>query len=182
MEAFDMVACHCHAKGVPVLVAFDFGVFELDAPPVLHLPGEDRLCTAVCLLLEQHGTEFSVRSVAAGHPLPLVLRAGDGSVQPLAGSGTLLGAVPDLHLGEASTTLTPGDSVLLYTDGATEARAPRHDGVELFGESALRATLASARGHDATAIAATITKAVQTFSGGALTDDLALLVLRVDGA
>src|SRR5436190_1021804 len=95
---------------------------------------------------------------------------------------TQLCATPSAPLWLSTPTLTPGDSVLLYTDGATEARAPRHDAVELFGESALRSNLASARGHDATAIAATITKAVQTFSGGALTDDLALLVLRVDGA
>ena len=59
----------------------------------------------------------------AGNPLPLVVRAG-GVVEELGGAGTLLGAVPNPVLSDYRADLEPGDAVLLYTDGLTDAYAP----------------------------------------------------------
>ena len=55
-----------------------------------------------------------------GHPAPIVLRA-DGSVETAGAGGTLIGLVDDPRLAETTTELAPGDAVLLYTDGVTEA-------------------------------------------------------------
>ena len=64
-----------------------------------------------------------VTGASGGHPLPRIVRA-DGSVERFGTSGTLIGVVPDIHITDATTTLAPGDSVVLFTDGLSEAAAP----------------------------------------------------------
>ena len=56
-----------------------------------------------------------------GHPLPLLLRA-DGDVEPVGAPGTLLGLVERLELEDRAAELRAGDTLVLYTDGLTEAR------------------------------------------------------------
>ena len=60
----------------------------------------------------------------AGHDRPLLLRG--GNVQSLGGTGTFLGfpEVDDLHLSEEAIDLAPGDRLVMYTDGLTDALAP----------------------------------------------------------
>ncbi|MBN1824796.1 MAG: SpoIIE family protein phosphatase [Candidatus Eisenbacteria bacterium] len=58
--------------------------------------------------------------VNAGHNYPLVVRK-DGGVEGLVRSGLLLGVDPETEYEEGSTTLEPGDRVLMYTDGVNEA-------------------------------------------------------------
>jgi serine phosphatase RsbU (regulator of sigma subunit) len=58
-----------------------------------------------------------------GHPLPVILRAG-GEVQELGAAGTLLGLVQRPELEDRTGELHPGDTLVLYTDGLTEAGAP----------------------------------------------------------
>jgi hypothetical protein len=79
--------------------------------------------TAVLVLLELRGTRVAVTVAAAGHPPAVVVRA-DGRVEEL-GDGTLLGMIPDVRSEDVSTHLDPGDALILYTDGLTEANAPR---------------------------------------------------------
>ena len=66
----------------------------------------------------------SVRFAGCGHERPLVFRAARGQVEPLELGGTVLGVVADnsRNVAEAEVVLAPGDQVLLYTDGVTEAR------------------------------------------------------------
>lgn len=64
----------------------------------------------------------AVSIASGGHPPALLLRA-DGTAGFLATPGGLLvGILPDAHFTPAATTLAPGDNLLLYTDGLTEAR------------------------------------------------------------
>ena len=63
---------------------------------------------------------MDVRLALGGHPPPLVLRA-DGSVEALGAFGTILGATPDAVLSDVAVRLAPGDVLVLYTDGVTEA-------------------------------------------------------------
>lgn len=146
---------------------------------LLREPSEDGLCTVAYVLAERVGEVIQLRSAAAGHPLPLVVRHGDAAVEVLGEPGTLLGTLPDIDLSEASTSLAAGDALVLYTDGATEARFPAADGrLELFGDTRLRSVLSSARGMNAAGIAARLEGAVLDFQAGTAADDLALVVLR----
>jgi serine phosphatase RsbU (regulator of sigma subunit) len=65
----------------------------------------------------------SIRFAGCGHERPLVYRAKTGAVEPLELAGTVLGVLPDnsKHVAEVSVALAPGDQVLLFTDGVTEA-------------------------------------------------------------
>jgi len=59
------------------------------------------------------------RCVLAGHPAPLLFRA-DGKIEPVGERNTGLGMFENAKFNEASTQLEPGDTLLLFTDGATE--------------------------------------------------------------
>ena len=139
-------------------------------------------CTVACVLAERTDDRIELHVASAGHPLPLVLRAATGAVEELGSHGTLLGILADIDLPVSVTTLSAGDAVVLYTDGATEARHRNVERVvEQFGEERLRSVLASASGAGAAEIAARVETAVLDFQADHLADDLAVLVLRATG-
>jgi serine phosphatase RsbU (regulator of sigma subunit) len=111
---------------------------------------------------------------SAGHPPPLVLRAG-GVVEAVPAGGTLLGVIRDVVHSDVSVRLYPGDALLCFTDGVTEGRRA---GV-MFGDDGLAEALGSCAGLDADAIAERVTQTALDYQGGRTQDDLALLVLRV---
>ncbi len=137
---------------------------------------EDRFCTAACIRLEPEdglaGVGLDVSR--AGHPAPLLVRP-DGPVEEVGCSGKVLGVFDDAELGDSSLRLMPGEALVLYTDGVTEARSPDGD---FFGEERLRRLLGSCSGLDAANIAARIKTVVLDFQEGYPRDDLAVLVLR----
>ena len=142
---------------------------------------EDRFCTAACVRLEpQDGSVgVGVDVSRAGHPPPLLVRSG-ATVEEVGCSGKVLGVFPDAELRDTSLRLMPGEALVLYTDGVTEARSP--DG-EFFGEGRLRHLLSSCAGCDAATLAKRIKGVVLDFQEGYPRDDLAVLVLRAsDGA
>jgi serine phosphatase RsbU (regulator of sigma subunit)/pSer/pThr/pTyr-binding forkhead associated (FHA) protein len=124
-------------------------------------------------------TRGEVVLASGGHPPPL-LRDPDGTVEEMTlATGRLLG-YPGGKLGLADTrlTLTPGSTLILYTDGFTEARAP--DGQTPFGAARLRQEFGGTRTQLPLEICAEhVRAAVQAFTGSAeLQDDLTLLLLR----
>lgn len=137
-----------------------------------------RFCTVSYLQVAPDEAAGVVRIAAssAGHPRPAVVRA-DGEAALVDCAGMLLGVVPDPLLTDASFALGPGDAVVLYTDGVTEARRGR----DLFGERRLLATLEGLAGRSAEAIAAGLEAAVAEFRTSAK-DDTAILVLQVPAA
>jgi serine phosphatase RsbU (regulator of sigma subunit) len=88
----------------------------------------------------------------------------------------LLGILPDdlLDLEEAQVAIKPGDSLVLYTDGVTEARQGR----ELFGQSRLMALLTGMEACSPQRLADAVQDAASRFSSGELHDDLAVLVAK----
>jgi sigma-B regulation protein RsbU (phosphoserine phosphatase) len=95
----------------------------------------------------------------------------------LRATGLVLGAVSDSPYLEESVQLQPGDVVVAYTDGVTEAFGP---GGQEFGEERLFEVVASARGLPASAIVERVARAVEAWRGGAPAhDDLTLVVARV---
>ena len=136
-------------------------------------PGET--CTVAYGRIAPHrGGRISVTLSVAGHPLPLVVRNG-GVVEPLGGSGTLLGAVPNPALNDYRANLEPGDAVLLYTDGLTDAYAPDR----IVTQEELVAALEHCAGRGAEGIASGIQEVVLDGGDRALRDDITVLVLRV---
>ena len=113
-----------------------------------------------------------VRLFVAGHPPPLILRAG-GALEEVAAIGTLLGVVEQPVFGETLVRLAPGDAMLLYTDGATELRG----GNPWRGEQALRDTVRAAAGADPAELVERVEREALVLSGGELRDDLALLAV-----
>jgi len=109
---------------------------------------------------------------SGGHPAPM-LRAADGTVRPVPCPGTLVGAVRELSVATVRLDLAPGDTLVLYTDGVTEARDP--SGVEL-GERTLARLLGGHRGDDPD-LARALAHDVLRLADGELRDDLALLTL-----
>ncbi|QIG42301.1 SpoIIE family protein phosphatase [Nocardioides anomalus] len=99
---------------------------------VLHHDPTDRFCTAVLLRLRRVDGRWEVTLGLAGHPQPLLLRA-DGVVQPLGRFGPLLGVLDRPAFTDTTVGLEPGDVVVLYTDGVTEAL---RDGT-MYGEERL---------------------------------------------
>ncbi|WP_103513765.1 ATP-binding SpoIIE family protein phosphatase [Streptomyces sp. SM10] len=125
--------------------------------------------------LPDGGVRCTVAS--AGHPLPLLLRP-DGSVRPAAEPQVLLGVVEDVAYDSQSFDLAPGDSLLCVTDGITERRSGRL----MFDDGdGLARVLAGCAGLPAAGIADRIKRAVHTFAERPPDDDLALLVIQVDG-
>jgi PAS domain S-box-containing protein len=137
---------------------------------------EDRFCTAACIRLEpEDGSPGVGLDVSrAGHPPPLLVST-DGTVEEVGCTGRVLGVFSDAELRNSSLRLMPGEALVLYTDGITEARSP--DG-SFFGEDRLRRLLGSCAGCDAATFAERIKDDVLDFQKGDLHDDLAVLVLR----
>jgi serine phosphatase RsbU (regulator of sigma subunit) len=82
-----------------------------------------RFCTIACVHVDIGRSPPRVTVACGGHPLPLLIRA-DGSTAMVGVPGTLLGLVEEPDLQDATAELRPGDALVLYTDGLTEAGAP----------------------------------------------------------
>jgi serine phosphatase RsbU (regulator of sigma subunit) len=138
-----------------------------------HGGARARFATVVHGALTVGPTGVTVTLVNGGHPPGLVLRGEE--VEPIVVPGTLLGVYPDLSLAEVEIRLAPGDTLLLYTDGVTEARGPQG----FYGSARLEALLASFAGESAGVIADGILAEVSDFQTGRLRDDVAVLVVQV---
>jgi sigma-B regulation protein RsbU (phosphoserine phosphatase) len=89
----------------------------------------------------------------------------------------LVGALPDAVFATREIHLTAGQTLLLYTDGLTEARVDD----ELFGEQRLLAFLADHAGEGARKVVAGVRRLIEGFTSPP-TDDVALLALSAGGA
>ncbi|WP_282206747.1 GAF domain-containing SpoIIE family protein phosphatase [Kitasatospora fiedleri] len=162
------------------------------------LPGPEDVVTAVNRALTNrpagHGTGFvtlvygqltptpdglDVEIVRAGHPPPLHLTPG-GTVRTVDAPGLLLGVTARTDVTARRLRLRPGESLLLHTDGITEARAP---GGDLFGDHRLTAAVASVAGPPtARRVIDTVIEALRAHTGGQdIDDDQAVLVLTATG-
>jgi PAS domain S-box-containing protein len=131
-----------------------------------------RFCTIACVHLDLARTPARVTVACGGHPLPLVVRA-DGRTEQVGVPGTLLGLVDHPVLQDAAAELRSGDTLVLYTDGLTEAGAP----AQVWAPEDLAATAAELAGAPA---AATVRHLLATTveSVPSPRDDVAVLALR----
>ncbi len=131
-----------------------------------------RFLTAVFAVASAEGDHLELDVAVGGHPAPLVLRA-DGTVERVRARGPLIGVTRDVEFVPERLVLSPGDTVVLYTDGLTEARAPAH----VLSESDLVALLARGRGLGAERLATFLEQSAT--DGESPRDDIALLVLEL---
>jgi serine phosphatase RsbU (regulator of sigma subunit) len=113
---------------------------------------------------------------------PALVRRADGRVHRIDARGPLLGFLPDIRLADVRFRLAPGDTLLLYTDGATEARerpGSPQAARPLFGEDALADALAGTHRLDAATTISHLSQILALHTGGWASDDTALLALRV---
>ncbi len=117
----------------------------------------------------------------AGHNPPLVLRR-DGSLERLTTGGLLLGMMGDMVYQQATIDLAPGEVIVMYTDGITEAVGPgveEDDPEAMFGEERLCKVILDSRHLPASGIQDAILAAVADHTRGvAQSDDITLVVLR----
>ncbi len=128
--------------------------------------------TATLGVLRPGKKGLAVEVATGGHPWPLLRRA-DGSVEEVEVTGSFLGALPEVEIGVRTVTLQKGDTLLLYTDGITEAR-----GVDggMFGLESLVAAVSASPG-DPEAVIDAVRHAVTVYGGGLTGDDIAMLAI-----
>jgi phosphoserine phosphatase RsbU/P len=122
------------------------------------------------------GPDRTLRYVNAGHNPPVVIHR-DGSHHRLEEGGIVLGVFTSQSFATGSLQLEPGDRIVLFTDGVTEAG--NADGEE-FGEARLVELVTSNRAAGAKDIQERILSAAGEFSRGNWTDDATMLVIAVE--
>lgn len=137
---------------------------------------DSQYLTAVYTTLRPHPDGISARVSCGGHDAALVRRA-DGAVETLGRHGLILGWLPHPTLHDQRTLLRPGDSLVLYTDGVTEAHPANNR--DMFGPERLHEILATTAVDSADQLAAAIDNAVMTFTDGNVSDDTAILVIHI---
>lgn len=131
-----------------------------------------RFVTFCYLVIDLAGRTLSYCN--AGHHPPIVLRAAGGADR-LTVSGLVLGVDAGWAYTSCEAVFAPGDRLICYTDGLTEAR---NGGDDEFGEPRLVALAAAAPTGSADALAASLSRAVLDWSGGRLQDDATLIVVE----
>lgn len=134
--------------------------------------GEHRFATATVIRFRRDGDGVVVQAGSGGHAPPLVVRA-CGKVEEIACRGPLLGVFETASFTTGTGRLGPGDLLVLYTDGVTEARRDRED----YGDERLVDLLSSQAGRSASAVAGAIEDAVLHYQDGVARDDIAVLAV-----
>lgn len=128
--------------------------------------------SALCARLANSEITFA----SAGHEAPLLRPAAGGPARFLPSEGLVLGAFPQARYEDRSLEMAPGDTVLLYTDGVTEAR---NGAGKFFGEERLLQAAADTPGHSPAQLIASVIAAVDTYRGDMpQADDLTLVAFR----
>lgn len=117
-----------------------------------------------------------MRYASGGHNPPFLCRASDGAILSLEARGIILGVVEEAQWEECTVQLAPGDTLVLYTDGVTEAI---NSAEEQFGEERLRRTICRHRHADLGAARRALLAALEEFSEGQPPfDDITLVLVR----
>ncbi|MEK6328295.1 MAG: SpoIIE family protein phosphatase [Actinomycetota bacterium] len=132
------------------------------------------LCSAILLVLPDADDDpVEASLLVAGHPLPLLVRAGE--MNPVGQPGPLAGTLDQPQWRVTPLKLSRGDQLVLYTDGVTEARGES----DRFGDHRLRTSLSAVS--NPTETVARIESALDSFLAGPSQDDAAALVLLRSG-
>ncbi|WP_044380941.1 PP2C family protein-serine/threonine phosphatase [Streptomyces cyaneogriseus] len=139
---------------------------------------DPRFCTVVFGLLtpDSAGGGFHITLASGGHPPAVLMRADGGARYLPTPGGQLIGVLPDAHIATTTLRLGPGDTLLLYTDGLTEARTDRSGG--RYGDEALLDFARALAPTTASAVVEALSGLLTTLGGG-VDDDTAVLAITV---
>ncbi len=133
--------------------------------------------TLLCMIVDP--ATGVVTCVNAGHPSPVLLRPGAVPCVTLGSTAMVAGIVAGIEVESETLQLQPGDTLVLYTDGVTEAFNAEH---AMFEESRLLACLGDAAGQPAASTVSIILEAVRRHAGDCpQSDDLTVVAVRKVG-
>ncbi|MPZ74598.1 MAG: SpoIIE family protein phosphatase [Nitriliruptorales bacterium] len=137
--------------------------------------GDDRFLTMIYARIEAR--EWSVELTTAGHPPPILVGPSGAAVLEVP-ADVPVGMLGTSGYRQKAFSLPEGHSLVLYTDGVTEARSGNDGDRSLLGLDRLVDVVDDLRDADAQGIADGVWKAVQEWTGGITTDDCAVVVVR----
>jgi phosphoserine phosphatase RsbU/P len=118
----------------------------------------------------------SLTYVNAGHNPPIHFRAAEGTLEELAATGIAMGVIDDATYSQVSMQMGPGDVLVLYTDGITEAE---NAALEMFSVERLEKIILASHQLSANDLSQEILNAVKAFTGDhPQSDDITLMVIR----
>jgi serine phosphatase RsbU (regulator of sigma subunit) len=141
---------------------------------LMHQPQGLDMCTLGMILVDLRPPGAHLTIALAGHPQPVLVDSA-GTASLVGRPGTLLGVLDPIHIEQAEVHMEAGDTLVLHTDGVTEAGAPSRP----LGEEGLRDLCALAPKLGLNDLLRRIEAAAVTHAGGSARDDIALLALRL---
>jgi serine phosphatase RsbU (regulator of sigma subunit) len=151
------------------------GVFSRVNQYLCERSGEDRYATVFYGILDKMGR---FEYVNAGH-VPPIIRRKSGELEGLGSANFPVGMFAEAEYQSARVTLEPGEYLVIYTDGVSEAANPRN---ELFEEVRLRKIMESFTGDTVDGLAESIKEGMRAFTEGApQSDDITILVVQYKG-
>ncbi len=128
-------------------------------------------CTVACT--QFRGAPGKLDIMSAGHPLPYLV--GSNGVSAVGQSGPLLGFDPEASWGMQTVSIEPGETIVLFSDGVTDALGPER---ESYGEARLEQLLFEGRNDSAGELIERLDRSLLDFQDSEQRDDIAVLALR----
>jgi serine phosphatase RsbU (regulator of sigma subunit) len=151
------------------------GVMRVLNEALLRQRTDLRFTTLAYCVIDLSAERPSLRVACGGHPRPLLLHA-DGTVEKVGSVGPLLGVLDDAEFHEQVVQLQAGDSLVVYTDGLTDALAPRR----IFSDEDLLTALRDCRQLNAAEIAQQLERVALGGDMGRMPrDDIAVVVAQL---
>jgi sigma-B regulation protein RsbU (phosphoserine phosphatase) len=133
--------------------------------------------TFLCAMFEPGSGRFTIAN--GGHCRPVLLPASEAPRWAVKNLGTALGFEPGLEFERTELTLRKGDTLILYSDGVSEAFNPED---ECYGDARLLADAGALAGQSPEVLTAGLLKRVHAYAGTApQSDDIAILTLKLNG-
>jgi len=133
--------------------------------------------TACCMTFD--ATTGDLTYANAGHPAPLVLRAGESRCTPLRAEGILLGIQKDARFDQVELRMNTGDVVVFFTDGITEAC---NEAGDFFGVGGLEEVIVSNGHMEPEPLIDAVLAALERFAAGRpFDDDCTIVAMKVTG-
>jgi PAS domain S-box-containing protein len=167
LTAFARYTIRALADTDPAELLRQLNESALREPPLLP----EQLVTVLFAVARREAEELVVEVASAGHPPPLVRRA-SGRVERPSPGGPLIGLSQEPEYRREVVRLGPGDALILYTDGLTDARAP----AEMLDERQLAELVARAPAGGSAELAEFLESSAT--AGEDPRDDIALLVIE----